>query len=431
MSEVSSKTVLCIDHGMFLAVACKLAESFKRVLYYTPFEKGFPILNDCIQGDGFDNVERVDDIWEHMDEIDLAVFPDLQHSGLQLHLESLGKRVWGSREGDDLELRRSFLKKTQEKLGLAVPEYQSVRGIANLRSYLKEHTDQFVKISKYRGVMETWHHLNYEQSQPMLDHLAVMFGPLQDEVPFLVEGPIKTDLEVGYDGWSIDGEWPDIGLHGVEAKDKALIASVQEYSEMPEELIDINEALSPVLKGYRYRNFLSTEIRVTEDKAFMIDITTRAPSPGIEIHMEIWKNLAEIIWHGAGGEMVGPIPTANFGVECMIDHTGSEERWRLLQIPAKAEPWVKLYSACKHNDLHCIPPFPHSNDTIGAVVGIGDTVEEAIEHLKSTVELLHDQPVMVHTDALVDTLREIHSAEEQGIEFSKEKVPEPEVALGK
>lgn len=778
MSEVSSKTVLCVDHGLFLPLAIKLADSFQRVLYYSPWEKGFPILNDCIIGDGYDNIERVDDIWEHLKDVDLFIFPDLQHSGLQLHLESLGKRVWGSREGDDLELRRSFLKKTQKKLGLEVPDYKTITGIANLRTYLKAYEDQFVKISRYRGVMETFHHLNYEQSQPILDHLAVMFGPLQNEVPFLVEGPIKTDLEVGYDGWSIDGQWPDVGLQGWEAKDKALIASVQDYSKMPEEVTSINEALSPVLKKYRYRNFLSTEIRVA-DKPFLIDITCfsedtevltnngwkrfqelipddevctlnhltnaieyhlpskyisyrfegelisisnrkrdlellvtpnhtvwgiaysgkwwagradmiphtlsiprtglwngvelahyvlpeyvkswhsgkgrgidrtfhreavklpmdawlrflaiylsegcssqsqvnisqtkykkeigkileelpfkwtehkkgfscsdvqladhvrqyglryekyipdfvkqlssrqidlfltsyclgdghmkhgnrnistpsertandiqelflkcgsvasvkrlpykgmpvalsggkyicsrdsflvmerkrfqsfhlngwasnrcslylhkvpyagmvydvevenhilyvrrngkacwsgncRAPSPGIEIHMEIWDNLAEIIWHGAAGEMVGPVMTAQFGVECMIDHTGNEERWRVLEIPKEAEPWVKLYSACKHNDLHCIPPFPHSHDTIGAVVGIGDTVEDAIAHLKSTVELLKDQPVSIHVDALYDILKDIHSAEKKGIEFSEQAVPEPEVAL--
>lgn len=428
MSEVSSKTVLCVDHGLFLPLAIKLAESFQRVLYYSPFEKGFPILNDCVLGDGYENVERVDDIWENLKDVDLFVFPDLQHSGLQLHLESLGKRVWGSREGDDLELRRSFLKKTQEKLGLEVPDYKTITGIANLRTYLKAYEDQFVKISRYRGVMETFHHLTYEQSQPILDHLAVMFGPLQNEVPFLVEGPIKTDIEVGYDGWCIDGEWPDTGLQGVEAKDKALIASVQEYKDMPEEVTSINEALSPVLKKYRYRNFLSTEIRVA-DKPFLIDITTRAPSPGIEIHMELWRNLPEIIWHGANGEMIEPKATAQFGVECMIDHTGNEDRWRVLEIPKEAEPWVKLYSACKHNDLHCIPPFPHSHDTIGAVVGIGDTVEDAIAHLKSTVELLKDQPVSIHVDALYDILKDIHSAEKKGIEFSDQAVPEPEVAL--
>lgn len=429
MKEPSQISALVIDHGMFCSLAVKLAESFKRVLYYSPWEKGFPVLNDCVIGDGLLNVERVDDIWEHMFETDLVVFPDLQHSGLQLHLESIGKRVWGSREGDDLELRRMLLKKTQEKLGLEVPDYQSIRGLSKLREHLRNHDDLFVKISQYRGCCETIHHVNYELSQPILDNLAVIFGPLQDEILFVVEDPVATTLEVGFDGWTIDGAWPSMGLQGWEKKDKALIAAVQKFEDLPEQVTVINDALPEVLKKYRYRNFLSTEIRVDGDRSVMIDITCRAPSPGLELHCELWENLAEIIWHGAAGELIDPVPTAQFGVEAMIDFNGDENRWRILQMPEEAEPWVKLYGCCKYNDAYCIPPFPHSHDTIGAVVGIGDTLEEAIEHLKETVELLKDQPVTIHTEAIYDTLKEIHEAEKKGIEFSKDKVPDPAEAL--
>lgn len=428
---MNHKDVTCcvVDFGLFLPLALKLGKEFKHTYYYLPSHRGFPLLNDCVVGDGFDEIERIEEIWSVLPDVDLFVFPDLQFSELQLYLESLGKKVWGSRNGDDLELRRGLLKKTQERLGLDLPEYTSVKGISNLRSYLREHQDKFIKISKYRGCMETFHHISYELSQPMLDHLALLFGPLQDEVPFIVETPVKTDLEVGYDGWSIDGQWPIKGLQGWEAKDKALIASVQNYDEMAPEVTVVNEAFSPVLKEYHYRNFLSTEIRLAGEKSVMIDITCRAPSPGLEIHVEIWENIAELIWAGANGELIEPVPAAKFGVECMIDHTGDENRWRILEIPAKAEPWVKLYSACKYNDLYCLPPFPHSHDTIGAVVGIGNTIEAAIEHLKSTVELLKDQPVMVHTEALYDTMVAIHKAEKEGIEFTEQTVPEPETVL--
>jgi len=49
--------------------------------------KGFPLLNDCIIGDGFENVERCNDFWKIKSEIDLFVFSDIQHSGLQLELD--------------------------------------------------------------------------------------------------------------------------------------------------------------------------------------------------------------------------------------------------------------------------------------------------------------------------------------------------------
>ncbi len=431
MKTVEQVTACVIDHGLFIPLALKLGQQFERVLYYSPWEKGFPILNDVIVGDGFEdkNVERIDDIWEHLDETDLFIFPDIQHSGLQLHLESLGKSVWGSREGDDLELRRKYFKELQAQKGMDVPVYRTIKGLPELRDYLSREDNKFVKISRFRGVMETWHHINLELSQAKLDQLAVKLGPLQDSVPFLVEDPIETDIEVGYDGFTIDGEFPKFGIQGYETKDRALIGSVQKYEDLPKEVTSVNDDISSILKDYRVRNFFSTEIRVADGKSYLIDPTLRCPSPCIEIQVELWENLGEFIWHGAQGDLIDPVPVAMFGVEAMLDHKGDENEWRVLEIPKDAEQWTKIYACCKHDGLICIPPFPHSHDTIGAVVGIGDSLLEAIDHLKENIELLSNQPINVHTDAIYETLREIQEAEKNGIEFSQDEVPEPATVL--
>lgn len=427
MSDTANKTLLVIDNGLFLSLALKLAPDFNRTLYYSPWEKAFPMINDAVIGDGFDQIERLDSPFD--EEFDLAVFPDVGLSGLQLHLESLGKRVWGSRKGDQLELMRSLFKKKQAEMEMEVPPYKTVKGLTALKDYLTEHHNVFVKMSKYRGMGETFHHLNMEVSGPVLDKLALKFGPLKEQVPFVVEDAIETDLEVGWDSWNIDGEWPTLGIQGYECKDRCLIGAVQELKDAPNEIATVNEAMSKLLKPYHYRNFFSSEIRVKDGKSFLIDPTCRAPTPCIEGQMEVWGNLADVIWHGANGDVIEPKPIAQFFVETILDHKQDEEQWRVLQIPEKAEQWVKLYSACKHEDLYCIPPLPHSSDAVGAVVGIGDTIEAAIEHLKTTVELLKDQPVSVHLDALYDTLKEIQSAEKQGIEFTEQLIPEPETVL--
>jgi hypothetical protein len=429
MSELSGKTICVCDNGMFLPLALKLAPHFSRAFFWSPWEKAFPVVYDDICGEGFDEIIRVESPFEYLSEIDLFVFPDVGFADLQLHLESIGKRVWGSRKGSELELRRAFFKKVQAQVEMEVPPYKAVRGMTALKEYLADHPDTYVKMSRYRGMGETFHHLNMEVSGPVLDKLALKFGPLKEEVPFVVEDTIETDIEVGWDSWNIDGQWPSIGVQGFETKDRSLIGSVQKYEDAPEEVASINEALSAMLKPYRYRNFFSSEIRIKDEKSFLIDPTCRAPTPCIEGQMEIWGNLAEVIWHGAKGEVIEPEPLAPFFVECIIDHKQDEEQWRVLQVPKEAEQWVKLYSACKHGDLYCLPPLPHSSDAVGAVVGIGQTIEKAIEHLKKTVELLKDQPVTVHTDALYDTLVEIQKAEQQGIEFTDKEVPEPEVAL--
>jgi len=429
--KTTETTALVIDNGLFLPLALELGPAFKRVLYQTTHERAFPLINDCVIGDGFEdwNVERCDDFWEQIDEIGLFIFPDIGQSGLQQYLESIGKKVWGSRRGDDLELKRMLLKKTQQEFGLSVPEHKSIKGLDALRSFLKETKNVFVKVSRFRGTSETFHHLDYDHSLPLLDNLAVSLGPLQNEFPFLIEWPIQSELELGFDGYCIDGRFPSIALQGWEKKDKGLIASVQTYDELPRQVTEVNNALASVLKDYSYRNFLSTEIRVKDDEGTMIDITCRAGLPSIESQIELWSNLPEIILGGAQGMMINPEPSAKFAVECMVNHKDDKSRWRILEVPEEAKDSIKPYSACFHDGLYCFPPFPHSSDTVASIVASGDTLESAIDSLKEKAELLSDQPVTVCIDSIYDMLKTIHEAEEEGIEFSSQEIPEPETAL--
>lgn len=423
------RTALVFDHGLFVELAIRLARDFKRVLYYSPWMKGFPTVNDCVIGDGFRSIERVDDIWDVLDEVDVFVFPDIQHSGLQLHLEQMGKNVWGSRKGDKLELQRAKFLKTLKEVGLPVGKWRHVVGLSNLREILKGEDDLFIKISRYRGSMETWHHKDYRMSDPILDQLAVKLGAAKESVPFIVCEPIKSDLEVGYDGFCIDGQFPSIGVQGYEIKDRAFVASVQKYEDLPKEVQDVNEAIAPLLRDYRYRNFWSTEIRIQDREPFFIDPCCRCPSPATEAQLELYDNWGEIIWEGAQGNLVDPNPVAKFAVESMIYHNEDADGWRSLEIPDESRQWVKIYRVCKINGAYHIPPCENKMDEIGAVVGIGDTIQEAIDHLHETVEELKDQPVTVRTESLYDALKEIHKAEEQGVEFTEQEVPKPETAL--
>ncbi len=108
MKPVSEVTALVFDHGLFLPLAHRMAEECKRVLYHTPSAKAFATLNEHLIGDGFEDIEWCEDIWKVKNEVDLWIFPDIQHSGLQLELESQGRAVWGSRNGDSLEINRQL-----------------------------------------------------------------------------------------------------------------------------------------------------------------------------------------------------------------------------------------------------------------------------------------------------------------------------------
>lgn len=424
-TELKTKKVCVVDHGLFLPLALKLSEAFGTVWYVTPWEKSMPLLQDSVIGDGFENLYRISDPWEVFDESDLYIFPDIQHSWLQGHLKAFGKPVWGSMWGDDLETHRVQFLDTVDMAGLPVPKWTVAKGLDELRAVLRENENKWIKLSKYRGTMETWHHATYKTSEPMLDQLAVKLGPLKNLLTFVIVDDIKTDIEVGYDGFSIDGKFPSLAVQGYEAKDEALLASVQEYKDLPEQVRRVNEAFAPTLAAFGYRNFWSTEIRVKDGEPYFIDPTCRMPSPSGEAQIELYSNLGEIIWAGAHGELVDPVPAAKFACEVMIEHKDDAEHWRTIEVPDEYRQWVKVYFACEHDGAWHIPPTTSLGNTIGAIVGIGDTMEDAIAHAHETGEALKDQPIMAHWHAVPELLMKIEAAEKQGMEFTDQPLPEP------
>lgn len=426
MKDPAQSTVLVVDHGIFFGFAQLLAKSFKRVLYHNPvWERGFPSCRDGSIGDGFGQPELCDDFWPIKGEINCAIFPDIGQSGLQLELESQGIPVWGSRGGDKIELNRKFFLQCLEDVGLEVPEYTPIKGLTNLRAYLAQNENQFVKISKWRGDLETFHHINIKLSRAKLDLLAMQFGTLQDEIPFLVFEPIETDLEVGYDGYSVDGWYPNTAVHGIEKKDEGYFGAVQDYDDLPEQVKEVNEKMSPILERFRYRNFFSTEIRIKGDKFYLIDPCCRMGMPSGDAQTILYKNLPQIILAGVEGEVVEPEFENKFVAQVLIKHKDKDCNWRDIQIPDDVAEFVRLLSPVQIRDTIGISPSSASDDVIGSVLGVGKTIEETIEHLKANAEKLEDNAITVHTEVLMDVLKEMHAAEKAGIEMTPDAIPSP------
>jgi len=84
-------------------------------------------------------------------------------------------------------------------------------------------------------------------------------------------------------------------------------------------LTSFGDAIAPTLKQAGYRGFFSEEIRVGKDKIpYMNDLCTRMPSPPGDLYLEMYDNLADIIWECAGGRIVEPVYKHKFGIQAMI-----------------------------------------------------------------------------------------------------------------
>lgn len=428
MKDVKDVTCCVYDHGLFLPLALKLAKTYKRVFYFSPWEEGFSTVNKAIIGDGFDEIERCESIWDIKSEVDLFVFPDIHHSGEQLELESQGFKVWGSRKGDSLELMRHQFHKVLGEIGLDVAKFESVHGLTRLTEYLRDKKDKYIKLSKYRGSFETFHWRSWDEDNHWLCIWGVRFGPAKDKLNFMVFDAIETDLEIGGDTFCIDGQWPSTMIHGLEFKDKGYLGSVTKRQDMPEQIQKVLDAFSPILNEYRYRNFWSMELRVVGDKAYFIDPTCRGGLPSLSSQMELWSNLADIMWFGSDGQDIEPIPTAKFSAECALSMKGEKNAWGKVVVPDELKDWMNLASACEIDGVICFPPDNSHDEEIGWLVATGDTIQETIETMKERVALLPDG-VCANINSLADLLKEVHEAEKHDIPFTDQTVPKPEIVM--
>lgn len=423
LKKTNEVSALVVDTGLVLPLALRLGEFYKRVLYWRPTSEAFPRMESAVIGDGFEQIERIDDPWPFImnREVDLAVFPDIGNSGMQQVMESLGVAVWGSRRADSLEQNREKFFKTLKAVGLSVPEYEKVVGITALRKLLRSKEDVYLKISKFRGTLETCHWRSWEEDEGLLDSLAVSLGPCREQMTFFVCEPIVTDIEDGLDTWSIDGKWPDLSLRGIEAKDRAYLGAVSQRKDLPDYLREIQDKFTPVLARFGARNFFSMEIRVTEKEAFFIDPTPRTPLPGTSSHMMIWENIADVIWYGANGDLIEPEPATEFSAECLLTMEGADE-WRVFEVPSELKPWLKISDCCEVDGKIGVPPQQAHGEEIGWLIAVADSPKKVIDKLKSQAEKLPDG-IKTRLDALVELVHEEAKMREAGIPITDAVMP--------
>jgi len=427
MKEISEVTACIVDHSLNVGLAIELAsrKAFKRVLYHNAaWIEAFPKLNKGCIGDGYDDVEVTDDYWAMKGEIDLFIFPDLYHAGEQLELEAQDFLVWGSRNGDKTEMyRQDFLKKLAQ-VGLEVPPHKIITGLTALREHLLDREDKYIKIDKWRGTIETTHWRSWAMDESLLDWWAVLFGPLKEMIDFIVCDAIETELEIGCDTFCIDGKYPDLMVEGVEYKDQCYFGTVKKRPEIPEQLNAVLEAFSDELARVHYRNLISSEVRIKDDHFFFTDPTRRFPCPAGNSQLKLYRNLPEIIYHGAAGELVQPEMNGQFGAECVLVAKGPKKLWSEIQFPAELMDSVICAGSCYVGGKVCTPPDDSEDDGVGWLVNIGVSAKGTIEGILEKAKELPDG-VTANTDDLVQVLKEIETAESEGVPFTDDPMPTP------
>ncbi len=417
--DLSKLSVMVIDGGSYVALARRLGREFGKVYYHNPaWLKPFPTLNEQYIGKGFPEIEVVESAEPYRDSIDLWYFPDTFSGTTQVALAQAGKRVWGSRTLQELELDRSVLKETLADVGLPVNPYESVHGLTALREYLQEHDDRYVKMDgRFRGHGETFRVRTYTEAKPKLDELAYELGPVAEIIDFMIESPLKRKVEVGTDTYCIDGKYPALISCGCEVKDRGYVMQMRPVSEIPPALWRVNEKLAPLFAKGKFRGAFSTEVRLgTDGKPFLIDPCMRWGSPPNELLQELWLNLGEISYAGAGGELVDPVCAAPYGAQLVLTSPWAEHHWLAVNYPSQYERFVKLRNACRIDGTTYVIPQTPGIAEVGSVIGYGDTLEEAIAMCREVADSISGLDLHAPYDAFDAAAEELAKSAAMGVE---------------
>jgi hypothetical protein len=419
----TGKSVLLYDYGMFLYIAQRLAEHFDDVYYFHPWEGSLPVPVMDHLGSGVPGVTKVSSFWDTLNQYkpDLVVFPDVGHSDLQEDLRSRGFNVFGTSKGEVLEFDRSMLRRVLKQVGLPVPPYKVVVGIDALRKELERSTDKYIKISKYRGVCETFYHKNYKHSKAQLNKMAHTLGVLDKSVEFIVEDPLESSVEIGCEWFFTKTGYLPRGMYGYEIKNSAYCGLVCDLDEVPKALKVVMDKFLPVYHHYLVRGALSIELRVSKDgsKRYFIDPCMRFGSPPGEVLSEAYLNMGPLMMAVAEGEELEPRPRATYWAQLVLKARETVTDPLPLDFPPDLTRNLKFRNlACLDHQYYYLP-LPGEQETIvGGAVGWGPLIKSAQAMALNAAEKLDSgDEVYWDLDAFEKADEQIKQGEKVGIPF--------------
>lgn len=418
LNTKSPLSVCVIDNcgGFYISTAKRLSEFFETTYYYSVNQSPFPRMSIDSVGKGYDNIIKMDEFWANIDLFDVIVFPDIYFNDWGKHLREMGKLVWGGCESEVLETNRKVFKQELEAAGMPVAPTKYIMGVSELENFLSSVKDRWIKISYYRGELETFHHIDMPHTKQWLNEITYKMGPMAEQIEFLIEDPIESIAEIGCDGWAINGQYPEQLVWGCEVKDMGYVGKRANYTDLPAPIQDVNAKFMPILKKYNHTGFYSNEIRYTEAGVpYYTDACMRAGSPPSNVYLAMIDNWAEIITAGCKGELVQPNFIAEYGVEIMLKSPYCNEGYLNISYPEEYKENIRLKGCFKVGDVEYIIPFPQAAfdmEDFGSVVVVGDNLEEIINKALEIASSVEGYRVHYNAAALPEAIEKLNGIQE-------------------
>ena len=380
--------ILCWDTGNLVEIARRIARN-EDVAYFVEWANDVPKFYHYGVGQGFRNIEKIKQFDSHIDKADVICFFDIGKGEMAARLRKEGKTVFGGGLGEELELNRIYAKKVQKEIGLPVQPYRVIKGIENVIEHVKRSPEKFIKISTYRGDMESFFADDWETAKNQLRKFSSKVGPFADSFEFMVEEKIDSVVESGFDLFFNGEDFLRPYLWGYIVGDAYYGRWVE---ELPGVLDAVAEKIKPVLRKFGVRGAVSVEVMITkEEKPYLLDWTIRFARPLSLMHTAI-ENFTEIIEAAAHGEDIDIEPPYEYcGIQPYKSHESVDD-WMKVSFPKSYEDRIKGLSIARVEDNIYVSP---GNDIPIAAIGWGDSLEDVYDEIDEAGAEIHAYDVNV------------------------------------
>ena len=419
--------IIVYDLGLWVEDAVRFARDAKEVWYHVPNKDAFKQPFKSVIGRGLEGIEAVSNFWKYVDKADMIYVPDNQCADMVEFLKAHDYPVCGVGSAEKLETDRWYGRTRQAKNGLPVQATIRVQGVFDLMTLMRDGGAKFdmpdfpkkfmVKVDNdYRGLEESFPHESWRGSEDTVYRLAAALGPLKNSVYFVCE-EMLDGMEPGLDPITREGElvYPTIG--GYEQKGVGIIERVyRNDSELPLAYKTVHEGMATEFKDNKTNFFYSVEIKIGEDRVpYPIDNTLRKAGPGTSaIQCELIENFTEVCYGLATGEHVDPIMKHKYAAACAFHSYEADKNWVNIRFPADLRQWIKLRMACRIDRYYyAIPGF----DSLGTVVGLGNTVDEVIGLVKGRMKEVKAKRIDTGVEKLDSIRADINKGKMVGINF--------------
>ena len=363
--------VLVVDTNLGLEHALGIARSGYETYYAVVHADPYPRMNDEICGYGFEEIKKIWDWGEGLEEgCNVIVFTDSGFGYLADWFRSKGYAVFGSDAVTErLELDRVYARRVFEKLGIAVPEGKVVRGVKGVMQAITEADGKvFVKINRVRGDVETFATDDPYEAEVILSRGA--FRILGDDVMFVVEKKCEG-IEVGVDTWFNGNNFLGVVAETIELKG---CGNLTKFVSIEDSIwYDVLMKLEPYLRRNGYRGMFCMEGFWDGDKITVIDPCPRMPYICSYAYPKVLEEYGNLIVSVASGEDAEVKPIGKYSVQIGV-YTDDPNTWRIIRYERDDAEWIAYRRVIKKDGKIWFVPGDY---VVAVAVSVSDDLNNA------------------------------------------------------